>query len=81
MTLIINKSNSKNIAKLLTEKLKKEPKKGNLSKHFGKLKRNLDGLNYQTKIREMIDLKLKKQTPLLFDTSFDQHTLQHQQVL
>jgi hypothetical protein len=55
MTLIINKSNSKNIAKLLTEKLKKEPKKGNLSKHFGKLKRNLDGLNYQTKIRENED--------------------------
>ncbi len=55
MTLIINKSNSKNIAKLLTDKLKKEPKKGNLAKHFGKLKRNLDGLNYQIKLRENED--------------------------
>ena len=55
MTLVINKSNSKNIAKLLTDKLKKTPKKGNLSKHFEKLKRNLDGLKYQTEIRENED--------------------------
>ncbi|WP_445735670.1 hypothetical protein [Mariniflexile sp.] len=51
MTLVIDKSNSKNIAKLLTEKLKKKPKKGNLAKHHGKLKRNLDGLKYQIEIR------------------------------
>ncbi|MDR6967594.1 hypothetical protein J2X31_001606 [Flavobacterium arsenatis] len=55
MTLVINKSNSKNIAKLLTDKLKKTSKKGNLSKHFGKLKRNLDGLKYQTELRENED--------------------------
>ncbi len=55
MTLLIDKSNAKNIAKLLTEKLKKEPKKWNLAKHFGKLKRNLDGLKYQIKIRENED--------------------------
>ena len=52
MTLIINKSNSKDVQKLLAEKLKKTAKKGNLSKHFGKLKRNLDGLKYQIKSRE-----------------------------
>lgn len=55
MTLVINKSNSKNVAKLLNDKLKKTPKKGNLTKHFGKLKRNLDGLKYQTEIRENED--------------------------
>lgn len=27
-------------------------KKGKLSKHYGKLKRNIDGLNYQISIRE-----------------------------
>jgi hypothetical protein len=31
--------------------LKKNPKKGNLTKHFGKLKRNIDGLHYQIQIR------------------------------
>jgi len=55
MTLVIDKSNSKNLAKLLTDKLKRKPKKGNLAKHFGKLKRNLDGLEYQNEIRENED--------------------------
>ena len=55
MTLVIDKSNSKNIAKLLLDKLKKTPKKGNLAKHFGKLKRNIDGLIYQTEIRKNED--------------------------
>jgi len=55
MTLIIDKSNSKNIAMLLIDKLKKEPKKGNLAKHFGKLKRNIDGLNYQIDVRKNED--------------------------
>jgi hypothetical protein len=55
MTLVIDQSNSKNLIKILTEKLKKEPKKGNLAKHFGKLKRNIDGMKYQTEIRKNED--------------------------
>jgi hypothetical protein len=55
MTLIIDKSNLKNTAKILNEKLKKSGKKGNLMKHFGKLKRNIDGLTYQISIRENED--------------------------
>lgn len=52
MTLLINKNNSKNVSKILTEKLKKTKKKGNLAKHYGKLKRNIDGLEYQNTLRE-----------------------------
>ena len=55
MTIVINKSNLKNTSKILSEKLKKSEKKGNLSKHFGKLKRNIDGLEYQTSVRENED--------------------------
>jgi len=51
MTLIIN-NKSKEISTLLKEKLKDKNIKGNLLKHFGKLKRNIDGLNYQTSIRK-----------------------------
>jgi hypothetical protein len=58
MTLVIDKSNSKNLVKILTEKLKKEPKKGSLAKHFGKLKRNIDGMKYQTEIRKNEELDL-----------------------
>jgi hypothetical protein len=52
MTIVINKSNFKSTSKILSEKLKKSEKKGKLSKHFGKLKRNIDGLTYQTSMRE-----------------------------
>ena len=55
MTVVINKSNIKITSKILSEKLKKSEKKGNLSKHFGKLKRNIDGLKYQTTLRENED--------------------------
>lgn len=55
MTIVIDKNNSKNVSKILTEKLKKTKKKGNLSKHFGKLKRNIDGLEYQNSMRENED--------------------------
>lgn len=55
MTLIIDKSNAKDLAKILKEKLNKEPKKGNLAKHFGKLKRKLDGLKYQIEVRKNED--------------------------
>ncbi len=55
MTVVIDKSNSKNLADILTTKLSSRTKKGNLSKHFGKLKRNLKGLNYQLQIRKNED--------------------------
>jgi hypothetical protein len=55
MTLVIDKNGSKNLKKILSEKLKKTPVKGNISKHFGQLKRNIDGLEYQLLIRENED--------------------------
>jgi hypothetical protein len=55
MTVVIDKSNSKNLSKILSEKLNKKRKTGNLAKHFGKLKRHIDGLKYQTEIRENED--------------------------
>lgn len=55
MTIVIDKSNLKNTSKILNEKLKKTTKTGNLTKHFGKLKRNIDGLEYQSSIRENED--------------------------
>jgi hypothetical protein len=55
MTVVIDKSNLKNTLKILSEKFKKAPKTGNLSKHFGKLKRNIDGLEYQMLARKNED--------------------------
>jgi len=55
MTVIIDKKNSKNLSNILTTKLKKSSGKGNLSKHFGKLKRGIEGLNYQIQIRKNED--------------------------
>jgi len=52
MTVKINKNNSKNISKILNEKLGKREKSGNLTKHFGKLKRKIDGLKYQMDVRK-----------------------------
>ncbi len=52
MALIIDKNNSKNIESLLSIKLKKENKEGNLAKHFGELKRDINGLKYQLELRE-----------------------------
>lgn len=51
MTIVIEAKNTKEVKKILAEKLKKQ-KQGNLAIHFGKLQRNLDGLDYQTTIRE-----------------------------
>jgi hypothetical protein len=51
MTVKIDKNSSINLKQILIDKLKKKPTKGNLSKHFGKLKRNIDGLEYQIAIR------------------------------
>ena len=55
MTVVIDKSNLKNTSKILSEKLMKSTKSGNLTKHFGKLKRNIDGLEYQHSARENED--------------------------
>ena len=55
MTLIIDKSNSKEVSKILSKKLKNGKREGNLKKHFGRLKRNIDGMSYQTTIRENED--------------------------
>ena len=53
MVLIIKKKNSKKeIETLLEKKEKSSSNQGNLSKHFGKLKRNIDGLEYQLEIRK-----------------------------
>ena len=55
MTVVIDKSNLKNTSKILSEKLKKSTTTGNLTKHFGKLKRDIDGLKYQISARENED--------------------------
>jgi hypothetical protein len=34
------------------EQLRKETENKSLKKHFGKFKRNLDGLNYQKQVRD-----------------------------
>jgi len=52
MTIIIGKNNSKDISKILEKKLESSKKEGNLAKHFGKLKRKIDGLTYQIELRE-----------------------------
>ena len=52
MTIIIDKNNSKNTSSILKEKLNMTIKPGNLKKHYGELKRNLDGLTYQLANRE-----------------------------
>ena len=52
MTITVGKNSTKEIIKILEEKLKKTGKSGNLKKHFGKLKRNLDGMDYQAEMRE-----------------------------
>lgn len=56
MVLIIKKKNTKKeIDTILEKKEKSDSKEGNLSKHFGKLKRNIDGLEYQLEIRKNED--------------------------
>lgn len=57
MTIVIEAKHTPDIVKqVLAEKLKKQDKQqGNLSKHFGQLKRNLDGLQYQAVMRKNED--------------------------
>ena len=52
MTVTIGKKNAKEVSKILSEKLRSPKKAGNIAKHFGKLKRNIDGLTYQQEVRE-----------------------------
>lgn len=53
MVVVINKNKTaKEIKVILESKISKSNKEGNLAKHFGELKRNLDGLNYQIEIRK-----------------------------
>lgn len=51
MTVKIDKTNSKDLSKIIAEKLGKRKKNGNLAKHFGKLKRKIDGMEYQQELR------------------------------
>jgi hypothetical protein len=55
MVLIIKKKNTKKEIDSLLEKKEKTVSKGNLTKHFGKLKRNIDGLEYQIEARKNED--------------------------
>ena len=50
MTIEIKNPGTKEKVKQAFEQLSKENEKG-LRKHFGKLKRNLDGLDYQKQLR------------------------------
>lgn len=54
MTIVVNKSNFGDLKNLLQSQ-KVTLKKGNLKKHFGKLKRGLDGLNFQRELRKNED--------------------------
>jgi hypothetical protein len=55
MTITINKKNKDDLKKILKEKKDQIDQSGKLQKHFGKLKRKLDGLDYQMEIRENED--------------------------
>jgi hypothetical protein len=55
MVLIIKKKETKKSIIDFLEKRKNSTVKGNLSNHFGKLKRNIDGLNYQLEVRKNED--------------------------
>ena len=55
MTVIINKRNKKETHRILSEKMKKKKQNGKLSKHFGKMKRKIDGLAYQITVRSNED--------------------------
>lgn len=55
MTIIVKKSNLKEIAIELKNKMQLKDQAKGLKKHYGKLKRNLDGLAYQNNIRSNED--------------------------
>jgi hypothetical protein len=51
MLLKIRLLDLKNIEFLLSQKVNTVQSKGNLEKHYGKLKRGIDGLQYQKELR------------------------------
>lgn len=51
MTIEIKKPVTKEKVQQAIDELNKETGKKSLKKHFGKLKRNLDGLDYQKQVR------------------------------
>jgi hypothetical protein len=51
MTIEIKSPVTKEKVQQAIEQISKETGKKNLKTHFGKLKRNLDGLDYQTQVR------------------------------
>jgi hypothetical protein len=51
MTIEIKTPVTKEKVQQAIEQLSKETGKKSLRKHFGKLKRNLDGLDYQNQVR------------------------------
>jgi hypothetical protein len=55
MTIVIDGTDPKKVAKVIERKFREKKSKGNLAKHFGKLKRNIDGLKYQIAVRENED--------------------------
>lgn len=55
MKTTIDKDDSPQSLQEKLQALRKAGKKGNLSKHFGKLKRGIDGLEYQKKARNEWD--------------------------
>ena len=52
MTIEIKTPVTKEKVQQAIEQLRKETENKSLKKHFGKLKRNLDGLNYQKQVRD-----------------------------
>jgi hypothetical protein len=55
MSVVIDGKDPKKVAEIISAKSKERKRKGSLAKHFGKLKRNIDGLKYQLAIREHED--------------------------
>ncbi|WP_159430228.1 hypothetical protein [Cruoricaptor ignavus] len=55
MTVVINQKNAKETSEKLKRNIRKKTEKGNLKKHFGKLKRDIDPLEYQLEMRKNED--------------------------
>lgn len=55
MTIIIKNSSDNAEVNILLKKLKESPKKQGLRKHFGLLKREIDGLELQKQLRNEWD--------------------------
>ena len=55
MTVDLKRISQSELQELLKKKLNKPKKAGNIDKHFGKLKRNIDGLKYQKSVRQNED--------------------------